>query len=328
MTVFQKIPRIENAQFYIDCAFQRASKKTSQFTTKKKGKVGLEEIQIEKTIEITRITEANKTVQKLLNSIVKGFPSIKDLPEFYLELLRATLDTGQLKESLGAVQWSVNRIQNIFSETKQKIRQARNMQKIKQQRNVFYGRLASLVKQIGTNLNYLAEARKILVKFPDIKTDVPTVVIAGYPNVGKTTLLKALTGADPEIAPYPFTTKNLMLGYNEGVQYIDTPGLLDRPLAERNPIEKQAVAALKHLAKLVVFVADPTQSCGYSFEKQISLFKELKKLFSEKKFLFVYNKSDLPSEEKAELEKVKTITISAEKGIGIEELMEDIKKAL
>jgi len=47
-------------------------------------------------------------------------------------------------------------------------------------------------------------------------------------------------------------------------QVIDTPGLLDRPLEERNTIEMQAITALAHLKACILFFIDISESSGYS----------------------------------------------------------------
>ncbi len=50
---------------------------------------------------------------------------------------------------------------------------------------------------------------------PTIDFNATTIVIAGFPNVGKSTLLNQISGADPQIANYPFTTKGIQIGHVE-----------------------------------------------------------------------------------------------------------------
>ena len=124
-------------------------------------------------------------------------------------------------------------------------------------------------------------------EIPSIDYTMPCVVIAGYPNVGKSSILKCLSSAKPKIAQYPFTTKEIIIGHlnkregyiNKTYQIIDTPGLFDRPLDERNLIEKQAIAALNHLADIILFVFDPSETCGYSLHDQKELLSQIKKTY-------------------------------------------------
>lgn len=50
---------------------------------------------------------------------------------------------------------------------------------------------------------------------------------------------------------------------------IDTPGILDHPIEERNSIEMQAVAALIHIRAVVLYIMDISEQCGHSLEEQV-----------------------------------------------------------
>ena len=52
-------------------------------------------------------------------------------------------------------------------------------------------------------------------------------------------------------------------------QVIDTPGILDHSLEERNTIEMQAITALAHLRAAVLFVMDVSEQCGHTIEEQV-----------------------------------------------------------
>lgn len=69
-----------------------------------------------------------------------------------------------------------------------------------------------------------------------------------------------MTRADVDVQPYAFTTKSLLVGHTDYKylrwQVIDTPGILDHALEERNTIEMQAITALAHLRAAVLYVID------------------------------------------------------------------------
>ena len=74
---------------------------------------------------------------------------------------------------------------------------------------------------------------------------------------------------------------------------MDTPGILDHPLDERNTIEMQAITALAHLNACILFIIDISEKCGWSIEQQIALFKNIKPLFQGKPLVIVLNKIDI-----------------------------------
>lgn len=52
---------------------------------------------------------------------------------------------------------------------------------------------------------------------------------------------------------------------------IDTPGILDHPIEDRNTIEMLAITALAHLRACVIFIIDPSEQCTFSIEQQVRL---------------------------------------------------------
>ncbi len=78
-------------------------------------------------------------------------------------------------------------------------------------------------------------------------------------------------------------------------QVVDTPGILDHSLAERNTIEMQAITALAHLRAAILYVMDISEQCGHSIEQQVDLFNNIKPLFANKPLLVALNKVDIVS---------------------------------
>jgi nucleolar GTP-binding protein len=195
------------------------------------------------------------------------------------------------------VKWASESIDRLSLGYISKIKRCEDIHKINDYRREYYGRVSSFVKQIKKNLEFIEQTRLAVKEFPVIKTKYTTVAIAGFPNVGKTTLLSKLTVSTPEINTYPFTTKGINVGYletdYEKIQILDTPGTLNR-IDKMNAIEKQAYLVMKHLAKKIIYVFDITEP--YPIGLQEKLLEKVMEL--EKPVLIYLSKTDiLPKEE-------------------------------
>jgi nucleolar GTP-binding protein len=318
--MFRNIPPIPTAKQLLDRSI-RQTKKIQIHDRDKRYEI--------KKIIISRTETFIMDLTSRLESYVKNFPSIDKLPLFYQEIIDIKIDTDKLKKSLGAIDWARKTTLMVYSTQSSSLIKSGNVEFLKQKQKEIYGRVSSIVKQVDKNLVFLSNAQKILRTFPDIE-DIPTVVIAGYPNVGKSSLIRQLSAAKPEVAQYPFTTKQIYVGHMEKTvryekkqyQIIDTPGLLDRPLSERNNIEKQAIAALRNLADLIVFIFDPSETSGYQMSEQTLMLEDIKKLFCDVPFIIVENKVDVTNTGSANRK------ISCTTGSGIEELRQEIFSVL
>ncbi len=295
---FQGLGKVETADKYIDIAFARAND-AANLDREKISDEKLSNPERSKHIEMAKIDAIADALMKHLSHILMAFPKVDDLPEFYQQLVKCTLEYSDLKHALGAVNWAVKRISDFRRFYMDKIKRTRDFVSINGYRKEYYGRVSSVVKKIKKELIYLESARKIMREFPQIKTSMPTIAICGFPNVGKTTLLYKLTGSKPEISNYAFTTKSINVGYIEAAikfkkqkfQMLDTPGTLNR-FEKMNNIEKQAYLAIKYLANTMIYVFDLAES--FPLEDQKQLFFELQKF--EKPILIYLSKKDVLDE--------------------------------
>jgi nucleolar GTP-binding protein len=310
-----------SADELIEFAFKRASKEGRAVPKK-----GLPKYARAKKAEGKRVMAASGALTYKLKRIT-NILKLDDLTPFYTELIDVSIGIERLKKATGVLSWAKTTIEKYEKTYRYKIRTAKKEEDVYRLRKEFYGKLASVLKKIDDQLAFLAEAREKLKKLPSFE-DTFTVVIAGPPNVGKSTFLRAMTGARPKVDVYPFTTRQILVGYFERrhkrYQVVDTPGLLDRRLDDRNPIERQAIMALEHLANVVLFIFDPSETCGFPIQEQKNIYSDIKKAF-DVPTIPVLNKSDL-FEVDEKTKKISSYACSAKDGTGIDEVIAAILK--
>jgi nucleolar GTP-binding protein len=318
MTLF-RIPTVLTGDELTDLAFKKAAK----ITTKKGRK---NKLAAEREHGIAKIQSVQNTLGARLKKYETAFPSLNQLHPFYREIIDILLNLDDLRKALGALNWARRKINGVCTKSLGDLKRANSLEEIAKAQRSAYGRVSSVLRQINKQLLFLNAARETLRGLPEIDPELPTVVIAGSPNVGKSMLVKKLSTGKPEVAAYPFTTKRVTVGHidvaYEKYQVIDTPGLLDSDPTTKKNIEKQAVMAIQHLADLMVFVLDPSEYCGYPLEVQFSLLSRIRKTFPEMPYIVIENKSDLKSTND------ELLSVSAMDDIGIDELKEEILESL
>lgn len=232
-----------------------------------------------------------------LTQILSDFPKFDDLHPFYADLLNVLYDRDHYKLALGQLATARSLIDGIAKDYVRLLKYADSLYRCKCLKRAALGRMCTLISRHKKNLAYLEQVRQHLARLPSIDPATRTLLIAGYPNVGKSSFINKITRADVDVQPYAFTTKSLFVGHCDfnylRWQVIDTPGILDHELEARNTIEMQSITALAHLRACVLFFVDPSEQCGYSLEKQHSLYKSIMPLFANKPVVVVATKTDL-----------------------------------
>ncbi len=272
--MFEQLPTVPTSEELLNKSFRRASRAID---------------------DLSMVQNAGNILSDNLSNLIRKFPSFENMPPFYREMADIIAGVDRIRISLSRLGWASRQIRLITKEHVAKIKRSSASDATLIRKSAF-GRISSVMRSIEKDLLFLNETRNLLRKMPTIDPALPTILIAGYPNVGKSSFIVRITGARPEIASYPFTTRGIFVGHfmrgEQRYQVVDTPGLLDRPMEERNKIERQTIAALSHLQGVVLFILDPSEHCGYPLDSQLSLAQDIQNWIS-LPMLIVANKADI-----------------------------------
>ncbi|MGJ1385588.1 tRNA uridine-5-carboxymethylaminomethyl(34) synthesis GTPase MnmE [Sphingobacterium spiritivorum] len=180
------------------------------------------------------------------------------------------------------------------------------------------------LKQLILQINSVV--RKLIQSFEQgnvLKNGVP-VVIAGKPNVGKSTLLNALLNEERAIvSDIAGTTRDTIEDeiniHGVTFRFIDTAGIRETvDVIEAKGVERTREKMKQ--ARLIIYLFDPVQDTIADVETQLEEVRSLNI-----PFVTIINKSDLLTEEqRAEYQSLSPVFISAKEQIGVEELKDEL----
>ncbi|KAI4767184.1 P-loop containing nucleoside triphosphate hydrolase protein, partial [Aureobasidium sp. EXF-3400] len=237
-----------------------------------------------------------ETFAEKIQAVLDGFPRLADIHPFHKDLLNTLYDADHFRIALGQISTAKHLIETVARDYVRLVKYGQSLFQCKQLKRAALGRMATICKRLKDPLLYLEQVRQHLGRLPSIDPNTRTLLICGYPNVGKSSFLKNISRADVDVQPYAFTTKSLFVGHFDykmlRFQAIDTPGILDHPLEEMNTIEMQSITAIAHLRSAILYFMDLSEQCGYSVQAQMQLFQSIKPLFANKLVFVVINKID------------------------------------
>ncbi|MDX2110042.1 MAG: GTPase ObgE [Verrucomicrobiota bacterium] len=170
---------------------------------------------------------------------------------------------------------------------------------------------------------------------------IADVGLVGFPNAGKSSLIKEITKSRPKTAPYPFTTLHPNVGVIEYPEYLDRIFMADVPGLIEGASENKGLGHrfLRHIerCKMLLFMVDMAAEDNRDPRQDYAtLLNELElydKALIEKPRVIVANKMDMP-EAKANLTKfkrkykVELLPISCLSGDGIPALLDLLYKRI
>ncbi|KAI2636902.1 nucleolar GTP-binding protein [Hypomontagnella submonticulosa] len=290
-TTWKDIPPVPTSQEFLDIVLSRTQRR---LPTQIRSGFKISRIRgfYTRKVKFTQETFSEKFAQ-----ILESFPRLQDIHPFHKDLLNTLYDADHFRIALGHLSTAKHLIETISRDYVRLLKYAQSLFQCKQLKRAALGRMATITKRLKDPLLYLDQVRQHLGRLPSIDPTTRTLLICGYPNVGKSSFLRSITRADVDVQPYAFTTKSLFVGHFDykylRFQAIDTPGILDHPLEEMNTIEMQSITAIAHLRSAILYFMDLSEQCGYSVAAQMQLFKSIKPLFSNKLVFIVINKIDI-----------------------------------
>jgi nucleolar GTP-binding protein len=299
----------------LDLAFRTAYKATPH---------GTDRLDRSRRRALLKIVRSSAVILRQLRLRTKRCSEALDNP-VAKELLARRFGPGAVAGSLGQLRRAETRVRGLSQDAQRSLRRRSEVEGFGAEVRAFYGRLASMVRELDRSLATLEAAERFLRERPKVDPEVPTLVVAGFPNVGKSSLVARLSTARPEVAAYPFTTLSIAVGHADlgfdRMQVVDTPGVLGRA-GRANPAEGEALVAARLAAHAILFVIDPTEGCGHTLAEQERLLARWREEFPNVPILEVETKADLPHP------KSHRPTVSALTGLGLEELRRRIVAAL
>jgi len=261
-----------------------------------------------KRIAFRYMVKAERVFQYIATTLGKiaRLPPLNSLNPFYAELIEIATN-GMYEELRKEAFLAVKIVASLWKEYREKI--LSGGERAKRVSTEFVGRVLSIVRRKVKSLAVTKSLSYVARHTPCIDFEKPIIIVAGMPQVGKSTFVGKVSTAKPKTSPYPFTTKNVIIGHIKfedlAIQVIDTPGILDRAIEEMNDIERRAVAALKHLKAVTLYLIDPSRDAYYSLEHQLNVLKTVENVVGRERVIVVLNKVDKAGRD--DIEKAKSI---------------------
>jgi len=206
---FKSICKIPTSTELIDISLSKTQRKTpTQISAGFK-------IQRIRKFYMRKVKFMQDSLNEKLGGIVDGFPKLNDIHPFYADLMNVLYDRDHYKLALGHINKAKSITDSIANDYVRLLKYGDSLYRCKMLKRAALGRMCTLVKKLKSSLSYLEEVRKHLGRLPQIDTNARTLIVTGFPNVGKSSFINNVSNANVDVQPYAFTTQNLFVGHTD-----------------------------------------------------------------------------------------------------------------
>lgn len=204
---FKKITVVPSAKDFIDLTLSKTQRKTPTVIHKHY------QIHRIRQFYMRKVKYTQQNYHDRLTQILTDFPKLDDIHPFYADLMNVLYDKDHYKLALGQINIAKNLIDNVAKDYVRLMKYGDSLYRCKQLKRAALGRMCTIIKRQKQSLEYLEQVRQHLSRLPTIDPNTRTLLLCGYPNVGKSSFINKVTRADVEVQPYAFTTKSLFVGH-------------------------------------------------------------------------------------------------------------------
>ncbi|BFG31133.1 hypothetical protein CerSpe_174070 [Prunus speciosa] len=148
-----------------------------------------------------KVKYTQQNFHEKLSTIIDEFPRLDDIHPFYGNLLHVLYNKDHYKLALGQINTARNLIGKISKDYVKLLKYGDSLYRCKCLKVAALGRMCMVIKRIGPSLAYLEQLRQHMARLPSIDPNTRTVLICGYPNVGKSSFINKITRADVDVQP-------------------------------------------------------------------------------------------------------------------------------
>ena len=140
-----------------------------------------------------KVKFTQQTISERLGAIVQDFPRLDDVHPFHGDLMGVLYDRDHYKLALGQLNTCKKLCETVARDYVRLIKYADSLYRCKSLKRAALGRMCTIMKRQKGALEYLEQVRQHMMRLPSIDPTTRTIIVAGYPNVGKSSFMNKVT---------------------------------------------------------------------------------------------------------------------------------------